>query len=253
MKIDKIIRVSTGSKPIDRLIAGGLETDAMTTVYGPAGSGKTNICLCAAISVARSGKNVIYIDAEGGFSSDRFLQLAPDGEELVKRISYLKPQSWDSQNKNFLRLEPVIESTHGLVIVDSITWLYRLALNRCVDYITKNEVNRDFSHQLAALGRIARTKKVPVLVSAQVYSAFDKRKQIRMVGGDLLEYTSKCLIELEKTYDGYRRASLRKHRSLKDAEVIFEIANDGLIDVLRREKKEPIRYGDFDEDPETKT
>ena len=44
-------KLSTGSEPIDELLKGGLETDVITTIYGPAGSGKSNIALCAVASI----------------------------------------------------------------------------------------------------------------------------------------------------------------------------------------------------------
>ena len=49
-------RVSSGVKVLDNLLNGGYELDAITTIYGPAGSGKTNLALLAALEVAKQGK-----------------------------------------------------------------------------------------------------------------------------------------------------------------------------------------------------
>ena len=46
----------TGAKIMDQLLEGGYETDAVTTVYGPAGSGKTNLATIAALNIAKQGK-----------------------------------------------------------------------------------------------------------------------------------------------------------------------------------------------------
>jgi len=48
-----------------------------------------------------------------------------------------------------------------------------------------------------------------------------------MVGGDLLKYWSKCLIELQNHY-GKRKLILKKHRSLPIKELAFEIINTGI-------------------------
>jgi len=49
-----------------------------------------------------------------------------------------------------------------------------------------------------------------------------------MVGGDLLKYGSKCLIELRKFRKGRRAAVLRKHRSLaEDTSADFTIVETG--------------------------
>ena len=50
------------------------------------------------------------------------------------------------------------------------------------------------------------------------------------VGGDLLKYGSKCLIELQITPSRNRRAILRKHRSLKEErEITFKIVEGGIL------------------------
>ena len=56
---------------------------------------------------------------------------------------------------------------------------------------------------MAYLVEIARKKKIPVLITNQVYTDFDHRDEVKMVGGDLLRYGSKCLIEL-KTFHNCR-------------------------------------------------
>jgi hypothetical protein len=48
-----------------------------------------------------------------------------------------------------------------------------------------------------------------------------------MVGGDLLKYWSKCLIEIQN-FNGKRKLILKKHRSLPQKELAFEIINQGI-------------------------
>jgi len=50
---------------------------------------------------------------------------------------------------------------------------------------------------------------------------------MRMVGGDILRYWSKCIIELENIR-GKRTARLIKHRSLREKELNFIITNEGI-------------------------
>ena len=69
-------KISAGSYDLNKWLFGGYDKDIITTIYGPAGSGKTNFCLLAAVSQAKKQKKVIYIDTEGGFSIDRVKQLS---------------------------------------------------------------------------------------------------------------------------------------------------------------------------------
>ena len=63
----------------------------------------------------------------------------------------------------------------------------------------------------------------------QVYSSFDVRDKVNLVGGDIVLYGSKCLIELQKAHGNRRVAIVRKHRSLPESRnVVFEITESGL-------------------------
>ena len=76
-----MLRCSTGSKFLDELLLGGIETQAVTEFYGEFGSGKSQIChtLCAIarqpIEAAGLDSNVIYIDTEGTFRPERLNQI----------------------------------------------------------------------------------------------------------------------------------------------------------------------------------
>jgi len=218
--------ISSGSAVFDRLLEGGYEKDVATTIYGPAGSGKTLACLLAAISVAKN-KKVIYVDSEGGFSVARLKQLSRDYKKVLANLVFLKPTNFDEQKRNFEKLKNLIDDGVGLVVMDSISMLYRLELKQ-EDSI--HGINRELAQQVALLTEIARKKQIPVLITNQVYANFDDKNKVNIVGGDVLRYGSKCLIELQITPNSKRRAVLKKHRSLGEREIVFEIKEEGIIE-----------------------
>ena len=220
-------KISSGSEVIDQLLGGGFEKSCITTVYGPGGSGKTNICMIGSISELKKGHKVIYVDTDGSFSSSRFCQLTTD-EDLLSNMIFFRPVNFSQQKKSFDNIKKIINETNekiSLIIVDSIAMLYRLELGKGQDVYN---TNKDLGIQLAYLIEVARTKNIPVLLTNQVYADMNDRETVRMVGGDLLKYSSKCLIELKKTDNNERAAILRKHRSLPEKkQVRFEIENCG--------------------------
>ncbi len=219
--------IPTGSKILDRMLNGGYETDTLTTMYGPAGSGKTVLCLLCATKVAREGKKIVYIDTEGSFSLERLKQIAPDYKKILQKIVFLKPTSFEGQKKSFEKLKELVNEKIGLIVVDTIAMLYRLEMGKNEDIY---KVNRELGIQLAYLTEIARKKHIPILISNQVYSNFENKDKVNMVGGDLLKYSSKCLIELQITPSGNRRAILKKHRSIEqEKEITFKIVEGGII------------------------
>ena len=237
-------RISTGSYDLNKWLFGGYERDIITTVYGPAGSGKTNFCVLVTVSQAKKDNKVIFIDTEGGFSPDRFKQMTGEEyEKSVKNVLLLKPTSFNEQKKIFDSLLKEINSDSkiGLIIVDSMTMLYRLEIAEELSELNSDSkdskiksVNRELARQLRTLAEISRKKNIPVIITNQIYYNFIKDEQktgeeriAKMVGGDLLKYWSKCLIEL-KSENGKRNAILRKHRSLPEKELNFVISNEGI-------------------------
>ena len=218
-------KISSGTKILDVLLEGGYEKDAITAIYGPAGSGKTNLLLLAAVEVAKKNKKVIYIDTEGGFSITRLKQIAPKHEKIMNNILFFKPTTFEEQKKVFEKLRSITNSKIGLIVVDTISMLYRL--ERSGDGV--KVTNRELGIQMCALTEITRKKNIPVLIANQVYSPFEAKDQVKIIGGDIMTYGSKCLIELRSGPKGLRKAILRKHRSIAgEKEAIFRIVKKGI-------------------------
>jgi DNA repair protein RadB len=235
-------KISAGSYELNKFLHGGYETDIITTIYGPGGSGKSNLAIILATSQAKKQNKTIFIDTEGGFSTERFKQIhngePKQIENDLQNIFLLKPTSFQEQEKAFQQmLKHVKQESISLIIIDSIAMLYRLELGTAIESKNQEEIskiNRKLANQLRTLNEIARKQNIPVIVTNQVYSSFtreleDKQKgrQVSMVGGDLLKYWSKCLIEIKNHY-GKRSLVLQKHRSLPQKELAFEIINSGI-------------------------
>ena len=224
--MDESTRISTGSEVMDWLLEGGYENEIITTIYGPPGAGKTNLCLVCMMH--NYDKKIIYVDTEGSFSISRIKQLSNDYVSVLKNVIVLTPTNFEEQKKVFEKLKNIVSDKIGLIIIDSVAMLYRLELGMTKDVF---KVNRELGVQLANLIQIARKFKIPIILTNQVYADFEDKNKVNMVGGDILRYASKCLIELQKT-DDYKKAIIRKHRSLPEGkEVKFKIIDSGLEEV----------------------
>ena len=220
-------KIPTGSKILDKMLNGGYESDIVTTIFGPPGSGKTVLCLLAAINIARKDKKVIYVDTENNFSVERLMQIALDYKKILDNIVFLRPTSFTEQKGAFQKLKDIINDKVGLIVVDTIAMLYRLEIGKTDEVY---EINRELGRQISYLSEISTKKNIPVLVTTQIYADFDNKDTVKIVGGDLLRYGSKCLIELQITPQNNRRCILRKHRSIaSQRQITFKIIEEGII------------------------
>ncbi len=236
------MKISTGSYDLNDWLEGGYDEDIITMVAGSPASGKTNFAILTACSQAKDGKKVLFIDTEGGFSSERVKQIVGDEnlENILENIILSQPVSFEEQKKLFEKLlERIRKEDISLIVVDGMAMLYRLELG---DAIQSNEdekiksVNREVAKQMRMLAEISRKKNIPVFITNQVYTEFLKQDEIEkgkerktnIVGGDLFKYWSKCIIEL-KRQGNKRKAYLLKHRSLPEKEMSFEIKDLGVF------------------------
>ncbi len=218
-------RLSTGSRDLDELLGGGLERRAITQFYGEPASGKSTLCVMAAIRCLRADGSVIFIDTEG-FSVERFAQIAgEDAEELAERLYIFEPVDFEQQGAMIAEAEVLLRKKDlhpvDLMIMDSATALYRTELEM------GREALRRLSHQMIRLLGFAKKYDIPVLITNQIFIDVE-RGRICGLGGTALAHLSKAIVRLEKR-DSSRQAILQKHRSRPEGlHFDFEITEEGI-------------------------
>ena len=219
-------RVPTGVPPVDLLLGGGLDPDALTEVYGEGGSAKTIFCLQAAVSVALGGRWVLYIDTEG-VSVDRLEAIA--GGRLTEVLDHLllsTPKTLEEQNRavrNACELARRPERPVGLIVLDSATFYYRLSLARDEE----DEGRQALVAELAELAGTALTSNVPVVFTNQVWRN-PRTGTLEPLGGSFVNHAAKTILRLERLAGPRRRAVLVKHRSRPEGAADFSITTSGV-------------------------
>ncbi len=210
--------------PIDKLLGGGVEAGCITNFFGPPAVGKSQLAMLAAVSSAKAGKKAVFIDTEGGFSTERLKQV--DGAAVGKRIILLEPKTWQEQMEAVKKAEIISRKRDiGLVVVDSIAALWRVYIE---DKNAKLAV-RELATQLSVLSKIARANKIPVIITNQVYENI-KTGRLEMSGSSIVKWWSKNIVELFHIGKaGGRIAVIKKARSLPEERgVEFEIYSRGI-------------------------
>ena len=201
--------IPSGSKCIDSLLAGGIETGTVTQIYGQSGTGKTTLCLMFAKNAAKNYK-VAYIDTEG-LSAERVKQIFED-ISLFSNVYVYEVYEFKEQSIALKEAEKLCRNENvKLVIVDSFTALYRSELE---DEERQVKVKRELTSQLTYLLGIARKYDVAVIITNQVYTDV-RTGQDKPLGGTSIDHLSKIIIGLERIGDK-RIARLIKHRWLRE-------------------------------------
>jgi len=216
---------------LDELLGGGIESGAVTEIYGEGGTGKTNICLILTRNCVLNGKKVIFIDTEG-VSHERFNQICGENYDRInKEVLFFLPFSLKEQEnmvqQSIKILEKENESNIGLIILDSGTIFYRMALG-CDD---EQGQRQSLSRQIILLLAASRKYNLPIVITNQVFLDIET-STISPIGGHILYHNAKAIIKLEKIADNIRRMSLIKHRSIAEGlNCEFKIIDNGIEDI----------------------
>ncbi len=238
-------KISTGSKSLDKLIGGGVETQAITEVFGEFGSGKTQLAHTLAVMVQLPpeegglGGSVIWIDTENTFRPERVRQIAEtrglDPEQVLQNIYVARAFNSNHQMLLIEKAEEIIkekaesERPVKLLVVDSLMAHFR---SEYVGRGTLAERQQKLAKHLADLHRIADLYDIAVFVTNQVQAKPDAffGDPTRPVGGHILAHSATLRIYLRKGKAGKRVARLIDSPHLPEGEAIFRITEKGVED-----------------------
>jgi len=161
-------KISIGPPSLDKLLLGGVRRGEVALVYGEAGTGKTTTVIQAATAAANEGLKVIYIDSDHSFTQQRFNQIAGErSRELSELINLFLPETFSEQRSIIESLENYVTPSLGVVIVDSVSSLYRAEFSKDATIFS---LNRDLTRQLAYLGELVATHSIACILTSQVHA-----------------------------------------------------------------------------------
>jgi len=239
-------KITTGTNCLDTLFDGGIETQALTEVYGEFGCGKTQLCLTMCVQVQKSKEEggleggAIYIDTENTFRPERIVSIANangmDPQKVLDNIIVARAYNSAHQTLILEEVGPLIEENNiKLIIADSAVGLFR------AEYLGRGTLSnrqQKLNHFVHLLSRIAETYNCAALATNQVMASPDVffGDPTRPIGGNVVAHTSTYRIYFKKS--GKKRiARMVDSPHHPEEEVIFALGEAGVMDPEEAEKK----------------
>ena len=231
--------ITTGTDALDTLFAGGLETQALTEVYGEFGCGKTQFCHTMCVQVqkpkAEGGLEggVLYMDSENTFRPERIVSIAKanglDPEKVLDNI--IVARAYNSSHQMLILEEAsslINENNIKLIISDSAVGLFRAEYLGRGTLATRQQKLNKFVHLLV---RLAETYNIASLMTNQVMSSPDQffGDPTKPIGGNVVAHTSTYRVYLKKS--GKKRiARMVDSPHHPEMDVIFALGEAGVQD-----------------------
>ena len=233
-------RIKTSSSNFDEILGGGIETQAITEVYGEYGSAKTQIAHQLSCNVQLPeeegglGREAIYIDTEDTFTPTRIEQMAEangqDVEEVLEGIHVARAFNSDHQMLLADEAQEICQNNDiGLIVVDSLTAQFRS------DYVGRGELaprQQKLNKHMNTLLRLANAHNLAVLVTNQVMSNPDQMfgDPTKAIGGHIVAHNSAVRLYLRKSKKDKRIARLVDSPYMPEGEAVFKVKDEGIID-----------------------
>jgi len=240
---EETIHLSTGSKELDTLLQGGIETGSITEIFGEFRTGKSQLChqLCVTcqLPIEQGGAEgkAMYIDTEGCFRPERLIAIAEryglSGQDVLDNVAVARAYNSDHQSKLLLSAAAMLsEQRFALLVVDSATALYR------TDYSGRGELAARQMHLarfLRTLQRMADEFGVAVVITNQVVAQVDGAALFaadpkKPIGGHIMAHASTTRLSLRKGKGEARVCKIYDSPCLPEAEAQFFIRAAGIDD-----------------------
>jgi len=244
---ENVLRLGTGSKALDELIGGGLESQTITEFYGEYGVGKSILCHQLAVNVqlppGQGGLDgsALYLDTEQTFRPEWIVRMSNalgiDPEKAAQRIIYSEAYNSDHQMLLLEKADLIIkENNVRLIIIDSLTSHFRS------EYLGREmlaERQQKLNNHMHRMIRLARSFNAVAVVTNQVMSRPDAffANSVDPVGGHIVAHTSHTRVFIRRAASGpIRIARLVSSPYLPEGERLFKVTEEGIIDVSEEDE-----------------
>jgi len=240
-----MLKCGTGSRALDEMLGGGVETQAMTELIGDYGVGKTQICLTLVVTAQFSREqgglegNAIYIDTEGTFSPERVHQIISSrGLEPQKILdNIITARAYNSDHQCLLidhLFEKCPEENVKLVVVDSMISHFR---GEYVGRESLSERQQKLNEYLHKLLRLAEAYNLAVVITNQVQANPGQfwGDPDRPAGGHIMAHACTHRIYLRRGKEDTRLAKVIDSPYLPENTARFRITEKGIEDIERDE------------------
>ena len=152
---------------LDDLLGGGIRPGTIIDIFGPGGSGKTQLAMQISLNSLRDG-TVLYQDSTGGFRPERMLQLI--------KLQGLEPSLLDGMIVARMRntseqldyVKKISEIKPKLVVIENITDLFTFEYSRDSSLLEKHVKFMQYMHDISM---VSIGTKIPIVITNTIRSA----------------------------------------------------------------------------------
>jgi DNA repair protein RAD51 len=214
--------ISTSLLGLDDLLGGGIVDGTIIDIFGPGGSGKTQLAMQISLNSLPNGI-VLYQDTTGGFRPERLMQLIKLKNLQSSLLDNMIVARITNTAEQFEYLNKISELSPKLVVIENITDLFTFEYSRETNSLEKHVRFMEYMHLLSM---ISINTRIPIVVTNIVRSSDDQ--EIESMNKSISMFTHKK-IKLEKDGKIYKARVFPSFGKKK--EISYKITEAGLAEL----------------------
>ncbi len=249
IRSERVKMISTGSTNLDKILGGGIQTDAITGVAGELSVGKSQIAFQAEVNcILDLGRHAAHIETEPQtFNSKRIIEISKgratfsEIAEMLHVVPHTSVTNPYQQFNAYQEIDKLIENGTdiGLLVIDSFTAKFR-------PFFTGREMLPDrgaeLSRHIGFLETMASKHNMAIFMTCQVMGVPDSGAQLGIIkkyggrkeiwGGDYFKHSITYWLYLQEIKKDHYKATLFDAPDMPRAEAEYIITSRGIRDVV---------------------
>jgi DNA repair protein RAD51 len=212
--------ISTGLLRLDDLLGGGIAPGTIIDIFGPGGSGKTQLAMQISLNSLQDGV-VLYQDATR-FQSERMLQLTKQHGLQQSLLDNMIIARMTNTAEQLEYVGKISELKPKLVVIENITDLFSFEYSRETSLLEKHVRFMEYMHTLSMASIDA---KIPIVVTNIIRNS--DGQEVENLSKSISMFTHKK-IKLEKDGKVFKAKVLPSFG--KNKEIRYNITEAGLVE-----------------------
>jgi DNA repair protein RAD51 len=214
--------ISTGILGLDDLLGGGIASGTIIDIFGPGGSGKTQLAMQISLNSLQDS-TVLYLDTTGGFRPERMLQLIKSKNLESSLLDDIIVARMRNVSEQLEYVKKISEMQPALVVIENITDLFTFEYSKEATLLEKHLRFMEYMHDLSLT---AINTKVPVIVTNMVRNM--DGMETESLNKSISMFTHKK-IKLEKDGKVFKAQVFPSFGKRK--EILYAITEAGLVEL----------------------
>ena len=239
-----IKRISTGSKNLDNILKGGLETNSLNEIIGENYTNIIDFIHVLCINIHKNNNKIIYFNLDNNFSKEKILNISKgmnvNGKKVLENINLIDDvEIYDDLIDKLNEISESIEiKDYSLIIIDSLMTIFQKLFiesfsnkTQFNDIEKKIEIESELGKIIYILKRISLLNNIAIIITRNIN--LDAQNDLIKCDPNIeiiLNYECKTRLKFKQIKNNIIKCIILNSPTIPEFYCKFKINEEGILD-----------------------